>query len=87
MYLKEREILIIDCEIKESTSKDSAGFLNVTFLDLEDGKTYLIKENNIELMDLLDSKLNKLKVTLELTENKGNLKLSFTNDIENLGRV
>lgn len=84
MYLREREILIIDCEVKEVKEEK---FMNVTFLDLEDGKTYIIKSDDIELLGSLNCKLNKLKVTLELAEVKGNLKLNFTNDIENLGRV
>lgn len=84
MYLREREILIVDCEVKEV--KDEK-FINVTFLDLEDGKTYLIKENDIDLLGALNCKLSKLRVTLELIESKGNLKLNFTDDIENLGRV
>lgn len=84
MYLREREILIIDCEVKQVKEEK---FINVTFLDLEDGKTYIIKENNIDLLGTLNCKLSKLKVTLELLEVKGSLKLNFTDNIENLGRV
>lgn len=84
MFLREREILIIDCEVKQVKEEK---FINVTFLDLEDGKTYVIRENNIDLLGALNCKLSKLKVTLELLEVKGSLKLNFTDNIENLGRV
>lgn len=84
MYLREREILVIDCEVKEVKEERS---INVTFLDLEDGKTYVIVEKNIDLLAALNNKLSKLRVTLELIESKGNLKLAFTDQIENLGRV
>lgn len=84
MYLREREILIVDCEVKQVKEES---FINVTFLELEDGRTYEIKESNIDLLGALNHKLSKLKVTLELVEVKGNLKLSFTSEIENLGRV
>lgn len=84
MYLREREILVMDCEVKQV--KDES-YINVVFLELEDGKSYEIKENNIDLLEALNHKLSKLRVTLELTETKGGLKLSFTDQIENLGRV
>lgn len=84
MYLREREILIVDCEVKESGSNK---IINVTFLDLEDGKTYLIESKDLDLLSSLNCKLSKLRVTLELATVKGKLELSFTNEIENLGRV
>lgn len=84
MFLREREILIIDCEVKQVKEEK---FINVTFLDLEDGKTYLIKSVDMDLLPILNNKLSKLKVTLELLEVKGSLKLNFTDNIENLGRV
>lgn len=84
MFLREREILIIDCEVKQVKEEK---FINVTFLDLEDGKTYLIKSVDMDLLPILNNKLCKFKVTLELTLAKNGLELSFGSDIENLGRV
>lgn len=84
MYLREREILVTNCEVKEvGTNK----VIEVTFLELEDGKSYTIEEKNIDLLSQLNCKLSKLKVTLELAAVKGRLELSFTDNIENLGRV
>ena len=84
MLLYDRMILITECELKESGSNK---IVEVTFLDLEDGKTYQIKTKNLDLLPQLNCKLNKLKTTLELVPASGKLELLFTDNIENLGRV
>lgn len=84
MLLYDRMILITECELKESGSNK---IVEVTFLDLEDGKTYQIKTKNLDLLPQLNCKLNKLKTTLELVPVNGKLELLFTDNIENLGRV
>ena len=84
MLLHDRMILITECELKESGSNK---IVEVTFLDLEDGKTYQVKTKNLDLLPQLNCKLNKLKATLELAPSNGKLELLFTDNIENLGRV
>ena len=84
MLLYDRMILITECELKESGSNK---IVEVTFLDLEDGKTYQVKTKNLDLLPQLNCKLNKLKTTLELVPGNGKLELLFTDNIENLGRV
>lgn len=84
MLLYDRMILITECELKESGSNK---IVEVTFLDLEDGKTYQVKTKNLDLLPQLNCKLNKLKTTLELAPTNGKLELLFTDNIENLGRV
>ena len=84
MLLHDRMILITECELKESGSNK---IVEVTFLDLEDGKTYQVKTKNLDLLPQLNCKLNKLKATLELAPANGKLELLFTDNIENLGRV
>lgn len=84
MLLYDRMILITECELKESGSNK---IVEVTFLDLEDGKTYQVKTKNLDLLSQLNCKLNKLKATLELAPVNGKLELLFTDNIENLGRV
>ena len=84
MLLYDRMILITECELKESGSNK---IVEVTFLDLEDGKTYQVKTKNLDLLPQLNCKLNKLKTTLELVPTNGKLELLFTDNIENLGRV
>ena len=84
MLLYDRMILITECELKESGSNK---IVEVTFLDLEDGKTYQVKTKNLDLLPQLNCKLNKLKATLELAPSNGKLELLFTDNIENLGRV
>lgn len=84
MLLHDRMILITECELKESGNNK---IVEVTFLDLEDGKTYQVKTKNLDLLPQLNCKLNKLKTTLELAPANGKLELLFTDNIENLGRV
>lgn len=84
MKISKKDILVTSCDLGKN--KQDQAYVNLQFIDMEDGISYQIISKDIDLMNKV-KKMTKYKVDLELTSSKYGLKLNILSVLEELGTV
>lgn len=84
MKISKKDILVTSCDLGKN--KQDQAYVNLQFIDMEDGMSYQIISKDIDLMNKV-KKMTKYKVDLELTSSKYGLKLNILSVLEELGTV
>lgn len=84
MKISKKDILVTSCDLGKN--KQDQAYVNLQFIDMEDGVSYQIISKDIDLMNKV-KKMTKYKVDLELTSSKYGLKLNILSVLEELGTV
>ena len=84
MKISKKDILVTSCDLGKN--KQDQAYVNLQFIDMENGMSYQIISKDIDLMNKV-KKMTKYKVDLELTSSKYGLKLDIPVVLEDLGAV